>query len=92
MKRIPQAVFIADIHHDAIALTEARKMKVPVIAITDTNTDPSLVDYPIPANDDATQAIEIIVGTMAEAIKEGKATQVAPAPKVEAAPAPIAAE
>jgi small subunit ribosomal protein S2 len=75
MKRIPQAVFIADVHHDAIALTEARKMKVPVIAIVDTNTDPSLVDYPIPANDDSTAAVELITTVLASAIKANKLTQ-----------------
>lgn len=78
MKKTPAAVFIADIHHDDIALTEARKMKVPVIAIVDTNTDPGLVKYPIPANDDATAAVELITKTIAEAIKANKsATPVA---------------
>ncbi len=72
MKRIPQAIFIADIHHDDIALTEARKMKVPIIAITDTNTDPSLVDYPIPANDDSTSAVELITSFVSTAIKTNK--------------------
>lgn len=72
MKRTPQAVFITDIHHDAIALTEARKMKVPVIAITDTNTDPSLVNYPIPANDDAIAAVSLIIQVIAETIKANK--------------------
>lgn len=72
MKKTPAAVFISDIHHDDIALTEARKMKVPVIAIVDTNTDPGLVKYPIPANDDATAAVELITKTIAEAIKANK--------------------
>lgn len=75
MKRIPQAVFIADVHHDNIALTEARKMKVPIIAITDTNTDPSLVDYPIPANDDSTAAVELITAIISTSIKANKMTQ-----------------
>ncbi len=79
MKRIPQAVFISDIHHDDIALTEARKMKVPVIAIVDTNTDPSLVNYPIPANDDATAAVALITQAVAEAIKANKVANSAPA-------------
>lgn len=72
MKKTPQAVFITDIHHDKIALTEARKMKVPVIAITDTNTDPSLVDYAIPANDDAVAAVTLITQVIAEAINANK--------------------
>lgn len=79
MKRTPQAVFISDIHHDDIALTEARKMKVPVIAIVDTNTDPSLVNYPIPANDDATAAVALITQAVAEAIKANKVANSAPA-------------
>lgn len=79
MKRTPQAVFITDIHHDNIALTEARKMKVPVIAIVDTNTDPSLVNYPIPANDDATAAVALITKTIADTIKANKVANSAPA-------------
>lgn len=78
MKRTPQAVFITDIHHDNIALTEARKMNVPVVAIVDTNTDPSLVQYPIPANDDATAAVALITKTVAEAIKANKVANSAP--------------
>lgn len=74
MKRIPQAVFIADINYDDIALAEARKMKVPIIAIVDTNSNPEGVDYPIPCNDDATQAIELITSIIATAIKEKRAT------------------
>ncbi|HMQ01515.1 MAG TPA: 30S ribosomal protein S2 [Candidatus Doudnabacteria bacterium] len=77
MKRTPQAVFITDIHHDDIALTEARKMKVPIIAIVDTNTDPSLVDYPIPANDDATAAVQLITSVIANTIKANKSAAVA---------------
>lgn len=88
MKRIPQAVFITDIHHDDIALTESRKMKVPIIAITDTNTDPSLVNYPIPANDDASSAVSLITEFISTAIKTNKAAEVvAPIP----ATAPVAA-
>ena len=78
MKRIPQAVFIADVNHDDIALAEARKMKVPVIAIVDTNSDPEGVDYPIPCNDDATAAIELITSAVAQVVKEQKATTPAP--------------
>jgi small subunit ribosomal protein S2 len=73
MKRIPQAVFIADINHDDIALAEAKKMKVPVIAIVDTNSNPEGVDYPIPCNDDATAAIELVTSFVAQGIKEKKA-------------------
>ncbi len=88
MKRIPQAVFIADINYDDIALAEARKMKVPIIAIVDTNSNPDGVDYPIPCNDDATAAIELITSIVAQGVKESKAAVAnmsAPAPA--AAPA-----
>ena len=85
MKRIPQAVFIADINHDDIALAEARKMKVPIVAIVDTNSNPEGVDYPIPCNDDATAAIELITTAIAQSIKENKAA--APATVAAAAPA-----
>jgi small subunit ribosomal protein S2 len=83
VKRIPQAVFIADINYDDIALAEARKMKVPIIAIVDTNSNPEGVDYAIPCNDDATQAIELVTGFVAETIREKKsaASVVAAAPK-----------
>lgn len=80
MKRIPQAVFIADINYDDIALAEARKMKVPVIAIVDTNSNPEGVDYPIPCNDDATAAIELITSVIAAGIKESKTTSAVQAP------------
>lgn len=80
MKRIPQAVFIADINYDDIALAEARKMKVPVIAIVDTNSNPEGVDYPIPCNDDATAAIELVTSVVATAVKEKKAIAATPAP------------
>ena len=83
MKRTPQAVFITDIHHDMIALTESRKMKVPIIAITDTNTDPSLVNYPIPANDDAVAAVSLITDVITQTIKANKSA---------ATVAPVAAE
>ncbi len=72
MKRMPQAVFIADVNYDDIALTEARKMKVPIVAVVDSNSNPEGIDYPIPCNDDATQAIELIHQFLAESIKAGK--------------------
>ncbi len=73
MKRIPQAVFISDINYDDIALAEARKMNVPIIALVDTNSNPEGVDFPIPCNDDATAAIELVTSVIAQAIKEKKA-------------------
>lgn len=85
MKRIPQAVFIADINYDDIALAEARKMNVPIIALVDTNSNPEGVDFPIPCNDDATAAIELVTAVVATAIKERKAASItAQAPAISA--------
>ncbi len=72
MTRIPDAVFILDTRKDKTALTEAVRRGVKIIAVCDTNVNPTEVAYPIPANDDATRAIELIVKTMTAAIKEGR--------------------
>lgn len=69
----PGAVFIFDIIHDVNALREAKKLGVKTIAIVDTNADPSLVDYPIPANDDAIKALQLIADYVKAAIETGKA-------------------
>lgn len=73
MKRIPDAVFIADINRDDIAFIESVKTKVPVIALVDSNSDPSKVTYPIPCNDDATRAVQLAAGALSEYINAGKA-------------------
>jgi small subunit ribosomal protein S2 len=65
-------VFIVDIVHEANALKEARKLKVPTVALVDTNADPSLVTYPIPSNDDAIKTIQLIVDYAVQAIESGK--------------------
>lgn len=70
MTELPGAIFAASIKEDNLAIVEARKMGVPVIAIADTNTDPSKVDYPIPANDDAISSLRIILSYALKAIKE----------------------
>ncbi len=75
MGRMPGALFIVDINREHIAVEEARKLGIPIIALVDTNTDPTLVDYPIPANDDALRAIDLIAGIIADAINEGKKVQ-----------------
>lgn len=75
LKRLPQAVFVVDIKKEKTAVSEARKMKVPVIALTDTNVNPELVDYAIPANDDAVKSIEVITNLVAATIKEAKASR-----------------
>jgi small subunit ribosomal protein S2 len=71
LNRLPAAVFIVDISKEHIAVAEARKLNIPTFAITDTNTNPNEVDFPIPGNDDASKAIHIIVKVMIEAIQEG---------------------
>jgi small subunit ribosomal protein S2 len=74
----PGAVFIVDIINDANAVREAKKLNVPIVALVDTNADPSQVTYPIPANDDAIKAIQLIVDYVQAAIETGKAKVKAP--------------
>lgn len=71
LRRLPDALIIADIVHDALALTEARRLGIPVVALTDTNTDPRSVTYAIPSNDDARPAITYMFGRIAGAIRQG---------------------
>jgi small subunit ribosomal protein S2 len=71
MPRLPGALFIVDINREHIAVDEARKLGIPIIAIVDTNTDPDLVNFPIPANDDALKSIQLVTGVIAQAISEG---------------------
>jgi len=73
MTRQPAAIFIVDILKEHIALAESKKLNIPTFAMVDTNSDPRLVDFPIPANDDATKSITIILDTVCAAIKEGLA-------------------
>ena len=72
MKRLPNAVFIVDAMHESIAVSEAKRLEIPVIAIVDTNTDPDTVEYPIPANDDSIRAIKLIVGEISRSICESR--------------------
>ncbi len=72
MKDIPSAVFIVDPRKEKIAVAEARKLEIPVVAIVDTNCDPDEADYIIPGNDDAIRAVRLITSKMAEAALEGK--------------------
>ena len=71
MTRQPAAIFIVDILKEHIALAEAKKLNIPTFAMVDTNSDPRTVDFPIPANDDATKSISIILDSVCDAIKEG---------------------
>ncbi len=73
MRHLPGAIFIVDILREKIAVSEARRLGIPVIAICDTNVDPSLVDFPIPANDDAFKSIALITRAIAESVIEGTA-------------------
>ena len=78
----PGLVFVVDTVHDAIAIKEANKLNIPVVAITDSNSDPSKVSYPIPANDDAIKTIQLIADYVQKAIEKGKSTA-KPADKAE---------
>lgn len=69
--RLPAALFIVDIKREHIAVKEAKKLNIPVFALVDTNSDPSEVDYPIPANDDAFKSISLLVKAFGQAIEEG---------------------
>jgi len=71
---LPAALFITDPTKDKIALAEAKRMSIPVVAIVDTNCNPDIIDHPIPANDDAIRAIKLICTKMADAVLEGKAS------------------
>lgn len=73
MERLPQLAFIIDPHREAIAVSECRKLGIPIVAVTDTNCDPDVIDYIIPGNDDAIRAIKLFVTHIAEACLEGDA-------------------
>ncbi|HTM44618.1 MAG TPA: 30S ribosomal protein S2 [Polyangiaceae bacterium] len=73
MGSLPHAVFIIDPTQEAIAVAEARKLKIPVVSVVDSNCDPSLIDYPIPGNDDAIRAIRLLVSAIADACIHGQA-------------------
>ena len=71
LTRLPSALFVVDINKEHIAVAEARRLNIPTFAIVDTNTNPDLIDFPIPANDDASKSIAAILKYMVEAIQEG---------------------
>ena len=75
MKQLPGALFIVDPRKERIAVAEAKKLGIPIVAIVDTNCDPDEIDYVIPGNDDAIRAVKLISGTVANAIVEGKEGQ-----------------
>ncbi len=94
LNRLPSALFVVDVLKERIAVAEANRLGIPVFAMVDTNSDPTNIDFVIPANDDASKSIELIVGALTEAMKEGleerKAEKVdtEAAGEGEAAPAP----
>lgn len=71
MDGLPDAIFVADPEREDIAVAEANKLGIPVVAIMDTNCDPDLIDYPIPGNDDAIRAVKLLTGIIADAVLEG---------------------
>lgn len=71
LTRLPAAIFVVDVNIEHIAVAEAKRLNIPTFAIVDTNSDPNVVDFPIPANDDAATSVELIVGVIAKAIEEG---------------------
>jgi small subunit ribosomal protein S2 len=74
MRRLPDAVIVVDAQYEDTAIREAKRLFIPVIAIVDSNTDPTKVDYPIPANDDSIRTIQLIIGALADAINEARGT------------------
>ena len=92
LTRIPDAIFVCDVKREKTAVTEAIKRNVPIIAICDTNVNPEKINYVIPANDDAVKSLELIIGLVSAAIREGgaerdqkkEASNVTPAKKAEA--------
>ncbi|MGN0114541.1 MAG: 30S ribosomal protein S2 [Acutalibacteraceae bacterium] len=92
MKKLPGALFVVDPRKEHIAVLEAQKLGIPIIAIVDTNCDPDEIDYVIPGNDDAIRAVKLIAHTMAEAVIEGRQGEQNEPEAVEEAPAEEAAE
>lgn len=92
MTRIPSAVFIVDTVREHIAVAEAQKLGIPIFAMVDTNTDPREADFPIPANDDASKSVDIILQYVTDAIKEGLSARKAEKDKSKEEPKAEAAE
>ena len=92
MKKLPGALFIVDPRKERIAVAEARKLNIPIVAIVDTNCDPDEIDYVIPGNDDAIRAVKLLTGRMADAVIEGRQGQDGAAEEAEAKDAAADAE
>ncbi|MCL6561702.1 MAG: 30S ribosomal protein S2 [Firmicutes bacterium] len=78
MRTLPAAVFVVDPRKEHIAVTEARRMQIPIVAIVDTNCDPDEIDYVIPGNDDAIRAVRLLTAKMADALLEGRQGETVP--------------
>ncbi len=87
MRKLPEAIVIFDVNYDEIALTEAKKSKVKIIGVVDTNCDPENIDFIIPSNDDAIKAVNIVAEAISEAVSEGKRGMAVPAAAANAVPA-----
>lgn len=85
LKKIPDMLIVVDIKKEITAIKEATRKNVTIVGIVDTNSDPNLVDFPIPMNDDATKALELVLGYVKEAIKEGQGVSVKGAVKAKTA-------
>lgn len=81
MKKVPEVLFVIDINKEFNAIAEARRLRIPVIALVDSNVDPTLVDFPIPSNDDAARTIRLFVAAVADAVAAGRAEFEARRPK-----------
>jgi small subunit ribosomal protein S2 len=92
MSRIPAALFVVDIKAEHIAVKEAKKLNIPVFAMVDTNSDPRLVEYVIPANDDASKSIDKILSLVTASITEGLSERKSDKEETEAEAAPVAEE
>jgi len=71
MRRLPNALFVIDPHKERLAVAEARRLEIPIVALVDTNCNPDEIDYPIPANDDAIRAVKLLSSKIADAVLEG---------------------
>jgi small subunit ribosomal protein S2 len=80
MRALPAAVFVIGAHDEKLAVREAKRVGIPVLGITDSNANPDLIDYPIPGNDDAVRSLDLIVGTVAAAIKTARPAAPAASP------------
>jgi small subunit ribosomal protein S2 len=85
MTKLPNAVYIVDPHEEDLAVAEARRLEIPIVALVDTNCNPDVIDWPIPANDDAIRAVKLLTGKVADAVLEGVAVRQAVAAEATAA-------